>query len=353
MAASTSNEGVADASASAQVETKYLISKILELEELDTDLYRGVTPTNKFTFPRIFGGQTVSQSLMAASRTVPPSVKIHSLHSYFLRPGDVALPIIYQVQRVRDGTSFCARTVVARQNGKCIFTMTCSFQAPERGYEHQRPMPDVPSPESLLTRQEAMRQLSEDPRLPKKYQKLVRKQLGAPFPVDLRYVQRRDPISPKPTSPNQQIWMKALDSLGDDHHIHECVAAYLSDYSLLECATLPHPVTFNQLQVASLDHSMWFHSSFRSDDWLLYDITSPRSIGARGLCFGHIYSTDGRLVITTAQEGLIRPIEGVPDPAPKDLSDDALVELHRKNALATIFGTDSSRSSAGQQQARL
>lgn len=347
----SSNE-VNDNNNNNNLDTAHLLSRILSLEELDTDLYRGTTPTNKYSFPRIFGGQTVSQSLMAASRTVPATVKIHSLHSYFLRPGDVTLPIIYQVQRVRDGTSFCTRTVVARQNGKPIFTLTCSFQSPEAGYEHSRRMPVVPPPDTLLNREETMMRLSSDPRLPEQFQKLVRKQLGVPFPVDIRYVRQRDPIAPERMEPRQHIWMRARDGLGGDPHIHECAAAYLSDFSLLETATLPHGVSFHTgLQAASLDHSMWFHDSFRADEWLLYDIYSPRSIGSRGFCFGFIYALDGRLVISTAQEGLIRkvtPLELGSAPrfdSPED-EEDQLIELHRARSKKIIYGDSTEALSA-------
>ncbi|MDP2439729.1 MAG: acyl-CoA thioesterase II [archaeon] len=320
----------------------------MTLEEVGVDLFRGFIPPSKYQLPRTFGGQTVSQSLMAASRTVPDTVRIHSLHSYFLRPGDVTIPIMYQVQRLRDGTSFCTRTVVAKQNGKAIATLACSFQEPEQGLEHAAEMPQVPSPESLPTREQDMARLAEDPRMPAALQKLIRRHMETPMPVDIRPVLRRDPISPKPVPPQHRVWMRARHPLGDDPRMHACAAAYLSDHNLLETSMLPHAVPiYGGLQMASLDHSMWFHAPFRADQWLLYDMHSPRSIGSRGLSFGNIYSPDGVLVISTAQEGLIRLLkqptllpEVSKDAAAEEEEEEELMRIHRARSKQIIFGDE-------------
>lgn len=273
---------------------------ILDLEPLEHNLFRGRSP--QVGWQRVFGGQVIGQALVAASRTVPDDRAVHSLHAYFLRPGDPAVPILYEVDRIRDGGSFTTRRVVAIQHGKAIYSMSASFQTQEDGLEHQTTMPDVPAPEDLPSDAELKeRFLDHAPEAVRRYWQRER-------PIELRPVDLTHYFSRKKLVPAQNVWVRASAPLPDDARIHTCVLAYASDMTLLDTSLFAHGTSVfdPDLQVASLDHAMWFHRPFRADDWLLYAEDSPSSSGARGFTRGSLYARDGRLVASVAQEGLIR-----------------------------------------------
>jgi len=280
-------------------ETVNELIHILDLEEIEKNHYRATSPDEGWQ--RVYGGQVIGQALVAASRTVPEERPAHSLHGYFLRPGDTTVPILYTVDRIRDGRSFTTRRVVAVQHGRAIFNMSISFQEIEGGFDHQFPMPDAPGPEGLKSehdlREEWLAALPERPEW-----------VASERPIEMRPVDPVNIFHPEKRPPSQMCWMRARNPLPDDPRLHQCVLAYLSDWSLLDTATLPHAVSFNQqnMQMASLDHAMWFHRPFRADEWLLYVQDSPSASGARGLNRGLIYDARGALVASAAQEGLIR-----------------------------------------------
>lgn len=278
---------------------------ILKLERIETNLFRGAS--HDIGNPQVFGGQVLGQALMAATTTVDDRI-VHSLHAYFLRAGDFNLPIVYEVDRSRDGASFSSRRVVAIQNGQQIFHMSASFQVPEEGLEHQiRMPPDVPMPESLTQRSDWAR----DPRLSDRQRKFF----DRVRPFDFRPVDMERLLDGHPKEPHMNVWFRATDRIADGEALHRCVLAYVSDYYLLMAATLPHGIAFpgDTLRFASIDHAMWFHRTVRVDEWLLYSIDSPSSSGARGLSRGSIFTRDGRLVASTAQEGLMRVVKGRKD----------------------------------------
>jgi acyl-CoA thioesterase-2 len=273
---------------------------ILDLEPLEHNLFRGRSP--QVGWQRVFGGQVIGQALVAASRTVEPGRHAHSLHAYFLRPGDPAVPIIYEVDRIRDGKSFTTRRVVAIQHGHAIFSMSASYQVDEGGLDHQMPAPAVPAPETLIPEEELTRMFVASASEPMKaYWRRER-------PIELRPVSLRHYMSREKLEPVQQVWFRATGALPDDPAIHKCVLAYASDMLLLDTSLYPHGRSLfdRDLQVASLDHALWFHRPFRADDWLLYAQDSPTAAGARGFNRGAIYSRDGTHVASVAQEGLIR-----------------------------------------------
>jgi acyl-CoA thioesterase-2 len=274
---------------------------ILDLEELELNLFRGRTP--KEDRVRVFGGQVAGQALVAAGRTVEDGVVVHSLHSYFLRPGDPSIPIVYQVERLRDGKSFTTRRVTAIQHGLPIFNLSASFQRPEQGIEHQIEMPAAPDPESLMTFRQRV-----EPYLERAHPDL-RKWMQRERPIDMRYVNPPDYLNPEKRPPNQLVWIRADGTLPDDPMLlHQCIVAYASDMTLIDTATLPHAIPWfdPHVQMASLDHAMWFHRPFRADEWLLYAQESPTATGARGFTTGRLYTRAGVHVISVAQEGLIR-----------------------------------------------
>jgi acyl-CoA thioesterase-2 len=277
-----------------------LLVSILDLEELELNLFRGRTP--KEDRLRVFGGQVAGQALVAAGRTVEKDRGVHSLHAYFLRPGDPSVPILYQVDRIRDGRTFTTRRVVAIQRGLAIFNLSASFQIPEDGLEHEVPMPKAPDPESLPTFRERVEPLlANAPAALKSW--LMRER-----PIDVRYVTPIDYLHPEKREPRQLVWIRADGRLPDDPLLHRCVVAYASDMTLMDTATLPHAVSWydDTYQMASLDHAMWFHREHRADEWLLYGQESPCASGGRGFTNGRLYTRDGRLVVSVAQEGLIR-----------------------------------------------
>jgi acyl-CoA thioesterase-2 len=276
------------------------IIEILDLEEIEQNHYLATSPNEGWQ--RVYGGQVIGQALVAASRTVDDDRQAHSLHGYFLRAGDKEKPILYKVDRIRDGKSFTTRRVMAVQHGQAIFTMSISFQVIEDGLSHQFPMPEVPGPEALLSDGEVRAEQAKN--WPEEFQETFEGSSA----IELRPIEPLDILNPQKTDPIQRCWMRCGEKLPDDPRLHQCVLAYLSDWSLLDTATRPHGISFLQdnIQVASLDHAMWFHRPFRADEWLLYDQDSPSASGARGFNRGLIYNQAGELVASTTQEGLMR-----------------------------------------------
>lgn len=278
---------------------------MLALEPLEENLFRGQSQDPGWG--TVFGGHVLGQALSAAVQTVPQERYPHSLHAYFLRPGDVSRPIVYNVDRIRDGSSFTTRRVVAIQHGQAIFNLAASFQRDEPGFEHQDEMPEAPPPESLPTEQERIAARAKQLPSP------LRERALAKRPFELRPVEDSpDPHAPEARPPRRMMWLRADGSLPDDPALHRYLLAYVSDYSFIGTALLPHGVSWltRGMQVASLDHGMWFHQPFRVDEWLLHVMDSPAAHGARGLVRGSIFTRDGRLVASTVQEGLIRRREG-------------------------------------------
>ncbi|ABE54954.1 acyl-CoA thioesterase II [Shewanella denitrificans OS217] len=273
---------------------------LLSLEQLEMGLYRG--QSQDLGFGHVFGGQVMGQALSAAKQTVADDRLVHSLHSYFLRAGDEKLPIVYDVEIMRDGGSFSARRVKAIQKGQPIFYMTCSFQTPESGFEHQSEMPSVPGPEGILNQRElAMTMGDKVP--PKMLEKFL-----ADTPIEMRVVEPVHPVSPKITEPKRYVWLKASGSLPTDPNMQASLLAYASDFNFLITATQPHGVSYLTpgIRMATIDHSMWFHRPFKLDEWLLYSIESTNASGGRGLVKGQFFDTQGNLVASCTQEGMIR-----------------------------------------------
>ncbi|HXR61970.1 MAG TPA: acyl-CoA thioesterase II [Rudaea sp.] len=273
---------------------------LLRLERIEEDLFRG--QSRDIGTRNVFGGQVLGQALSAAQQTVDGGRIVHSLHAYFLRAGDIEAPIVYNVDRSRDGKSFSVRRVVAIQHGQPILNFAASFQVAEAGAEHQFDMPAVPMPEDLAPPTQIPAE--ELAKMPVKLQRWLSRKSAFEF----RYVSRRNEIQPEKRPPFQQIWFRLIDRAPDDDGLQRSMLAYASDFHLIGTAMLPHGISYLQhnVQVASLDHALWFHRPLRVDDWLLYSCDSPSAQGARGLTRGMIYARDGRLVASTAQEGLIR-----------------------------------------------
>jgi acyl-CoA thioesterase II len=269
--------------------------RLLDLEQLEVNLFRGVSPPHSPT--RVFGGQVAGQALVAAGRTVPEDRAVHSLHAYFIRPGDPRIPIVYETEQVRDGRSFTTRRVVAIQRGEPIFVLSASFQVPQEGLEHSVPGPtDVPAPETLpdlgaLVASGAAGWLGQGPR-----------------PLDMRFVTEPTWSANRTTASDDpvRVWMRADGTLPDDRLLHVCMLTYASDLTLLGSVLARHDRPAHPVQMASLDHAMWFHRPFRADEWLLYTCYSPTATGSRGLATGRFTKIDGTLVATTVQEGLVR-----------------------------------------------
>ena len=275
---------------------------LLRLERIEENIFRG--DSRDIGSPQVFGGQVVGQALSAAQNTVEGRIA-HSLHGYFLRRGDVNSPIIYEVDRARDGGSFSNRRVVAIQHGRPILNLAASFQVPEEGLSHQAEMPDVPGPDGLKDLTEVAKDMLEF--IPSK----MRRFLTDKRPFEFRHVEPVDFEVPKKSPPRKHVWIRAVDALPDNPVLHQNLLTYVSDYELLGVATLPHGLSFTRGSVimASLDHALWFHSEVKMDEWLLYAMDSPVSSGARGLARGQIFSQDGRLIASTAQEGLMRVVD--------------------------------------------
>jgi len=279
------------------------LQRQFELERLEVNLFRG--QSRDTGSPQVFGGQVLGQALKAASATIDDGRVVHSLHAYFMRRGDFTKPIVYSVDRSRDGGSFSTRRVLAIQNGEQIFICSASFQTPEPGLEYQTSMPKVPTPEELAPF--AKPPQAELAKLPEK----LRRWLEIERPFEFRPVQPYNPLAPVACEPERQIWMRAVDRIPDDDALHRCLLAYISDYWLLDTTTMPHGSSFlrGNLIMASIDHAIWFHRPARVDEWLLYSLDSPSSSGGRGFARGSFYSRAGALVASTAQEGLIRLVQ--------------------------------------------
>ena len=274
---------------------------ILDLEQIEHNLYRG--RIHKVGWQRVFGGQVIGQALVAAQRTVEPDRFVHSLHCYFMRPGDPLVPIVYEVGRLRDGGSFTTRRVTAIQHGHAIFSLECSFQVDEAGLEHQLPIPlGVPEPETLGTQFELMERAGRE--VPES----VRKYWARERPLEIRPVNIEHYTSREKLPPRQDVWVRMTGPVPDERPLQAAILAYLSDMTLLDTSTFAHGrIGFDpELQMASLDHAMWFHRQHKLDDWLLYTQDSPNTIGSRGFSRGFLYARDGRLIASTAQEGLVR-----------------------------------------------
>jgi acyl-CoA thioesterase-2 len=274
---------------------------LLDLERIEENIFRGVSPAHSNV--RVFGGQVAGQALVAAGRSVPQERKVHSLHAYFIRPGDPSVPIVYEVDRIRDGRSFTTRRVTAIQHGKAIFALSASFQKPEPGKDHAEPMPDVPPPDDLPSRHDSL----------KKYAEKLGPMATMPRPIDIRYVteppwERRGDAD---REVRNQVWMRADGVLPADDLLHVCVLTYASDMTLLDSVLVKHGVYwgFDKVLGASLDHALWFHRPFRADEWFLYDSFSPSASGARGLATGRFFTQDGTLIATVVQEGLLRILD--------------------------------------------
>jgi acyl-CoA thioesterase-2 len=281
---------------------------LLDLEPLEVNMFRG--QSRDLGGKSVFGGQVIGQALVAAGRTVEDA-EPHSLHAYFLRPGDMALPIVYEVDRVRDGRSFIARRVQAIQHGQPILSLIASFQKPETGLEHQAAMPQVPPPESLRSQFELMQEWVEaHPETPQRARDALLRTLA----IEFRPVDPWNPLAPDVREPRQNLWFRAAGKLPDDPMLHRCVLAYASDFNLLSTALRPHAMSYIDpaSAIASIDHALWFHRDLRADDWLLYSMDSPSAQGARGLSRGLIYDRGGRLVASVVQENLMRRIIPAP-----------------------------------------
>lgn len=281
----------------AMTDARPSLLSLLDLENLDVNLFRGASPETDRQ--RIFGGAVAGQALVAAVRTIGEDRRVHSLHSYFLRPGDSALPIIYTVDPIRDGRSFSTRRVVASQRGTPIFHLSASFHVDESGPTHADEMPSTPAPEDLPS--DAERAEGQGQRWTPPFE--------AWAAIERRYV-RPPPDVARRRDRDLQMWLRMVEPMPAQTHLHACVLTYMSDMALLMTAILPHGMTFgraNPYMMASLDHAVWFHRPFRADDWLLYDMRSPTAQGARGLGIGRVFTRDGALVATVVQEGLTRP----------------------------------------------
>lgn len=273
-----------------------------DLERLEVNLFRG--ESRDIGSPQVFGGQVLGQALMAAYATIE-SRDVHSLHAYFLRRGDFNAPIVYDVDRSRDGHAFASRRVVAIQHGEQIFNLAVSFQQREEGLDHQTWMPQVPPPEVLTDTAVPPRELLD--KMPEKVRRFFEKER----PFEFRMVEPLDYLHPRNAAPTQQVWFRAVDRLPDDERLHRCLLAYVSDYNFLNTATRPHGTSYlsGNLLMASIDHAMWYHRPLRVDEWLLYAMDSPSASGSRGFVRGSVFTRDGRLVASTAQEGLIRVVD--------------------------------------------
>ena len=273
--------------------------KLLDLEPIEVNLFRGISPDEERQ--QVFGGQVAGQALVAAARTVESERRVHSLHAYFLRRGDPTVPILYEVDRIRDGRSFSTRRVVAIQHGKAIFNLQASFQVHEEGLEHEATMPEVTAPEDLPDFATRM----------KPYATVMGEWYVRPRPIDTRNVDWNPTDRQRSLPPYQRVWLRADGVLPDDPVLHTCVLTYASDMTLLDTALLPHGGGWDDdgLFMASLDHAMWFHRPFRADEWLLYDQDTPSASHGRGLGRGEIFTADGHLAVTVVQEGLIRVVQ--------------------------------------------
>jgi acyl-CoA thioesterase-2 len=274
---------------------------LLDLEQLEYNLFRG--QSSSIGSKRVFGGQVLAQSLSAAMQTVPEDRFVHSLHAYFILPGDISMPIVFDVEPIRDGGSFTTRRVKAIQKGRVILNFAASFQLRQEGYDHQIDMPDITPPEKLENWEGLAKEFGD--LLPENFRKF----LDRDRPIEFKPVERFNPFSDNKSGPYRHVWIKAKGTIPDHEKLHNLVLAYTSDYNLLTTALLPHGqlANWHELTLASLDHAMWFHRPFNLNEWMLYETDSPSASGARGFSRGNIFTRDGKLVASVVQEGLIRP----------------------------------------------
>ncbi|MCP5432902.1 MAG: acyl-CoA thioesterase II [Alphaproteobacteria bacterium] len=277
-----------------------VLVELLDLEPIEVNIFRGRSPEDRW--PRVFGGQVIAQALVAATRTVEADRPAHSLHGYFIRPGDPKIPILYEVERIRDGASFTTRRVVAIQHGEAIFSMSASFQVVEEGFSHQDEIANVPSPDELPSEAELVGAMGD--KLPEEVAALLKRKNA----IEIRPVAPRDFWRREKMAPRGDVWLRMTGEVGEDPALNRALLAYASDLSLLDTSMRPHGVSFRtpNMQTASLDHALWFHRPFRMDDWLLYVQESPSASGARGFTRGQVFTREGVLVASVAQEGLIR-----------------------------------------------
>lgn len=305
-------------SADKTVGTCSLVENILHLEPVEVNIFQGITLPDAPKFGKVFGGQLVGQALAAASKTVDCLKIVHSLHCYFLLVGDLNIPIIYQVHRLRDGNSFATRRVDAIQKGNIIFTLLASFQKEEQGFEHQETtMPQVPAPEMLLSMEELRERRLTDPRLPRSYRNKVASKEFVPWPIEIRFCEPNSNTNQSKSPPSLRYWFRAKGKLSDDQALHRCVVAFASDLIFSSVSLNPHRRKGFRTASLSLDHSMWFHRSFRADDWLLFVIVSPVASKARGFVSGEMFNTKGELLVSLTQEALLRSPKPKPTPVSK------------------------------------
>ncbi|RMG18552.1 MAG: acyl-CoA thioesterase II [Bacteroidetes bacterium] len=278
--------------------------EVLALNRLDGYQFQGIS--KDIGSKRVFGGQVLAQALYAAAQTVEPQRQCHSLHAYFVLPGDLKSPILFEVDDIRDGGSFSTRRVIASQYGRAIFILAASFQLDQPGLDHQIEMLNVPPPESLASDWQLVQQLDEP------WRSRLSRFFSEDRPIEFKPVELINPLEPGHRPPFRHVWFRANGRLPDEPAMHRAVLAYASDYNLLVTALLPHNVSFltHQVKMASIDHAMWFHREFRADDWLLYALDSPSASGSRGFCRGSIFTRSGKLVASVTQEGLIRVVGG-------------------------------------------
>ncbi|KAI3800520.1 hypothetical protein L1987_28611 [Smallanthus sonchifolius] len=294
-------------SAEETVETCSVVESILHLEPIEVNVFKGITLPDAPEFGKVFGGQFIGQALAAASKTVDSLKIVHSLHAYFLLVGDLEIPIIYHVHRVRDGNSFATRRIDVIQKGNVIFTMIASFQKEEVGFDHQLPtMPAVPDPELLLSMEDLRDRRLTDPRLPRTYRNKVATMKFIPWPIEIRFCEPSYSTNYDKRPASLRYWFRAKGKLSDDEALHRCVAAYTSDLIFLNVSLNPHRAKGLKLTSISLDHSMWFHRPIRADEWLLFVISSPTAYSGRGFISGQMFNRKGELVASLTQEGLIR-----------------------------------------------
>jgi len=279
---------------------------ILQLKNLEVDKFRGITLPGTPMYGSVFGGQLISQALAAASKSVDPRMFVHSLHSYFLRAGDVNLPVIYHIHRIRDGNRISTRIVVAKQRGHELFIMYASFQHPQNGFEHHEPMPSAPDPDMLLSREKMLDSYLIDPQVPMSKRTSLAKSKLIPSPIEIRFCEPYDDFNIAAREPRQKYWLRTRGALSHDQALHRCVAAYASDLIFLETSLYPHRREGEAMAGRSLDHSIWFHKPFKADEWLLFMIESPIASNGCGFTTGRMYTRSGELVVSVAQEGLIK-----------------------------------------------
>lgn len=282
----------------------------VDLEKIDVDIYRSTSLWMPLFSKAVFGGQVCGQALAASSKCINGDKVLHSMHSYFMKAGNPQIPILYHVKKLNITNNFEVHNISANQSGETIFTCQASYQRPEKSILcHERKMPEAPDPETISTRVENLQRLIDDDRIPEQYKIMIQNSLKFPFPIDVREINPPNLLDkPKSRKPRKLVWMKALIEIDEhDTNLHNCLAAYASDWGLGNTSLLPHAIPFNQVKLlTSLDHSMWFHSPFRADQWLLFDMKSVTMSGGRGMNIGYVYRQDGTLAITTAQETLIR-----------------------------------------------